>query len=99
MNADRSKGILDTIATVTMIAASLAVLWVVMWPRAAPEATPSSAGAPAKTYKIGDTFPLVPGLEASGRPQTLIAFVRDGCRFCEASVPQRALLQEPAGYT
>lgn len=52
--------------------------------------SPRSASTTAprpESYKAGDEFPAVPGLATDANRRSVILFVRDGCRFCEASIP------------
>ena len=49
-------------------------------------------------YRPGDTVPANPKLELAGAEQTLILFVRSGCRYCTASMPFYRQLAEAARH-
>jgi hypothetical protein len=49
--------------------------------------TPSpSASAISEAYHKGDKLEPVPGLDLAETPYTLLAFVRNGCQYCAASM-------------
>jgi hypothetical protein len=53
-----------------------------------PAATATRAGSPeAISYKVGDTFATIPGIDFGANHLTLIAFLQSRCRFCTASMP------------
>jgi hypothetical protein len=90
------RSLLDVMATAAMLAASVAILCVILWPRSA--ASPA-AGQEARTYSVGESFPAIDGLDLNRRPQTLIVFLRNGCRYCDASVLFYQRLLEAHGKT
>jgi hypothetical protein len=47
----------------------------------------SHAPSPELSLKKGDRLPQLPNYAWNSSPRTLILAVRDGCHFCEESVP------------
>jgi hypothetical protein len=52
-----------------------------------PARSASGVAPRPESYKAGDEFPAVPGLSADAQRRSVILFVRDGCRYCENSIP------------
>lgn len=73
---------LDVVASVSMILASVALIWYVVSARS----QSGVAGAP-RTYRVGDRLDNVSELGIGASPRTLIVWIRSGCRFCAESMP------------
>jgi hypothetical protein len=73
---------LDVVASISMIVASVALIWYVISARS----QPGIAGGP-RTYQTGDRLDKVSELRIGASPRTLIVWIRTGCRFCTESMP------------
>ena len=57
--------------------------------------TPSPSAPPARvTYQPGERLPTFPAVDFTRADQTLLLVVRDGCHYCEASMPFYRTLTE-----
>lgn len=79
----RLRGWLDGLAAVSMIAASSVLIWYTVVRR--PSAETFRIQAPP-TYKAGETFASVTGLNFSDSSATVVIWVRSGCHYCTESM-------------
>jgi len=76
------KGLLDIVASLTMIAAST-MLVMHLW-RSPPA---RAVGATGSAFRAGQPFPAIEGLPiADAAHPTLVMFLRSTCHFCSASM-------------
>jgi hypothetical protein len=47
----------------------------------------TSESPPSTSVKVGDQFPSFPGYTWKAHDRTLVLALKDGCRFCEESIP------------
>jgi hypothetical protein len=66
-----------------MLAASVAVLWMVLSARSS---TPARSPAPNAGYLAGDRFPRIVGLQGAKPSDSLIMYVASTCRYCTESM-------------
>ena len=72
---------IQTIANLVVIVTSLGVLWLIADRLHAPGAQQSSA------YAAGDSLTHIDGVDFTGSRHTLFMAIREGCSFCERSMP------------
>jgi hypothetical protein len=54
----------------------------------------NAANARAQDYRIGEALPAFPGVDYAAADRTLLLFVRSTCRFCTASMPFYARIEQ-----
>jgi hypothetical protein len=88
----RLKAALDWVATIAMIGAAFAVIWVTVFRPAKPPESQSRdtvvTGGPSgsERYQSGEKIGVIPGFDPNGSERTLILFLRSGCVYCTQSM-------------
>lgn len=76
-----------SIALLCIVLASDVVYRRLATPTPAPTGRPPSQSQPRPSYQVGEAFPALGNFRAQKGVASLLLVLRDGCKYCDASMP------------